>query len=212
MGRRLRTTVPQLEETLQPEWPDLRKFRESQEAKQRRREEIFNERHRTKELPPLEVGQKVWIVDTKTFGKVSGIASTPRSYHVETETGHKIRRNRRELMPTDKSTPEQLSMYQYLAGLQEGSQNYTEERNRIQTPVITPQSSPRGNNRKKILTSKPTSKPLTRQRGKATETQRGRGRARSSLSPVRPGGATSGAGPSTRTRAITKPERFRDVL
>ena len=97
MGRRLRTPVPVSPLQLQPQWPDLKEFREKDTALKLQQQQTFNRRHRTQTLPPLQSGQQVWIRPTRTRGTVVGPAPTPRSYEVETPDGGRLRRNRSHL-------------------------------------------------------------------------------------------------------------------
>nr|XP_055037759.1 uncharacterized protein K02A2.6-like [Misgurnus anguillicaudatus] len=97
MGRRIRTPVPVSPEQLQPQWPDLDKFREKDTALKLQQEQTFNRRHRTHTLPSFQPGQHVWIKPTSTKGTVVNTATTPRSYVVETPDGRRLRRNRSHL-------------------------------------------------------------------------------------------------------------------
>lgn len=97
MGRRIRTPVPVSLEQLRPQWPDLKRFREKDAAMKAQQKHTFNQRHRTRTLPPLQPGQQVWIRPTRTTGTVVGPATTPRSYEVETQDGGRLRRNRSHL-------------------------------------------------------------------------------------------------------------------
>ncbi|GAA6090301.1 uncharacterized protein K02A2.6-like [Tachysurus ichikawai] len=93
MGRRIRTPVPVSPEQLQPQWPDLDKFREKDIALKLQQEQTFNRRHRTQTLPSLQPGQNVWIKPTSTKGTVVNTSTTPHSYEVETLYGRRLRRN-----------------------------------------------------------------------------------------------------------------------
>lgn len=97
MGRRIRTPVPISSEQLQPQWPDLERFREKDTVLKLQQQQTFNRRHRTQTLPPLQPGQHVWIKPTHTEGTVVSQAQTPRSYEVETPDGGRLRRNRSHL-------------------------------------------------------------------------------------------------------------------
>uniref|UniRef100_A0A3Q3J668 Integrase catalytic domain-containing protein n=1 Tax=Monopterus albus TaxID=43700 RepID=A0A3Q3J668_MONAL len=94
MGRRIRTPVPVLPDHLQPQWPDLKAFRDKDTSLKLQQLQTFNRRHRARGMPPLQPGQQVWIKPTHTKGTVIGPASTPRSYEVETQEGGQMRRNR----------------------------------------------------------------------------------------------------------------------
>ena len=58
MGRRLRTSVPQTDKFLVPEWPYLKNFREGDKAMREKQKENFDSRHRVKDLPPIPKIQK----------------------------------------------------------------------------------------------------------------------------------------------------------
>ncbi len=97
VGRRIRTPVPVSPEQLQPQWPDLERFREKDMALKLQQQQTYNQRHCTQTLPPLQPGQQVWIKPTCTTGTVVGPAPTPRSYEVETQDGGWLRCNRSHL-------------------------------------------------------------------------------------------------------------------
>ncbi|CAM4622673.1 unnamed protein product [Leuciscus chuanchicus] len=72
---------------LQPQWPDLERFREKDTVLKLKQQRSFNQRHRTQTLPHLQHGQHVWIKPTCTRETVVSPAPTPRSYEVETLEG-----------------------------------------------------------------------------------------------------------------------------
>ena len=98
MGRRLRTSLPQTDKLLIPQWPFLTKFREQDRALKEKQKENFDSRHRTRELTPIPDDTEVWIVseDQRVPGRVVSPADRPRSYVVETPTGQ-VERNRSQL-------------------------------------------------------------------------------------------------------------------
>ena len=98
MGRRLRTSLPQTDKLLIPQWPFLTKFREQDRALKEKQKENFDSRHRTRELTPIPDDTKVWITseDQRVPGRVVSPADRPRSYVVETPTGQ-VERNRSQL-------------------------------------------------------------------------------------------------------------------
>lgn len=98
MGRNLCTSLPQSTTKLDPKWPDLQAFRMKEEKGRHRQAKNYNLRHRSRPLPKLTAGQKVWITTERNTGAVVGSASTPRSYMVETDRGL-LRRNRSHLRP-----------------------------------------------------------------------------------------------------------------
>uniref|UniRef100_A0AAQ5XBH2 Integrase catalytic domain-containing protein n=1 Tax=Amphiprion ocellaris TaxID=80972 RepID=A0AAQ5XBH2_AMPOC len=103
MGKNLRISLPQSSAKLEPKWPDLQAFRKKDEEGRREQAKYYDRRHRTRPLPKLTPGQKVWITTEGTTGAVVRPASTPRSYVVETERGF-LRRNRIHLRPTGSVT------------------------------------------------------------------------------------------------------------
>ena len=98
MGRRLRTSVPQTDSMLVPQWSYLQKFKESEKQYKAKQKENFDNKHRVKELPPISNDTEVWITTEKepVPGVVVSPADRPRSYVVETPTGQ-IERNRSQL-------------------------------------------------------------------------------------------------------------------
>ena len=61
MGRKIRTTVPQVAEHFCPNWPFLNQFyRKTQEFK-RQQEKQYNRRHQIRPQLELEEGDEVWI-------------------------------------------------------------------------------------------------------------------------------------------------------
>lgn len=98
MGRRLRTSLPQMDKLLIPQWSFLTKFREQDTALKEKQKENFDSRHRSKELAPIPNDTEVWIVsdDQRVPGRVVSPADRPRSYVVETPTGQ-VERNRSHL-------------------------------------------------------------------------------------------------------------------
>ncbi|MGH0124947.1 UNVERIFIED_CONTAM: hypothetical protein FKN15_020833 [Acipenser sinensis] len=99
MGRKIRSTLPMSSAQLEPQWPDLKDFRDKDEKIQNRQISDFNRRHGVKELPELYIGDHVWIKQPLSKGTVMEQADTPRSYVVETNKGV-VRRNRRQLVVT----------------------------------------------------------------------------------------------------------------
>ncbi|KAK3915661.1 hypothetical protein KUF71_024804 [Frankliniella fusca] len=201
MGRSLRTTLPQLEGKLVPNWSYLEDFRKKRQEKQAKQQANFNARHKARPLPELSKGERVWISDYKSFASVSGQADTPRSYWVQTSQGAMLRRNRKELIPVspDESEQQQLGIFQYLSILQDSlvPEDSTEDRGPppSRTPTPTPTRPP----------------PSSKSKPKDKEPKKGKGRGRTSLSPTRPGGSAAGSGQHTRTREIKPPVRYQDA-
>ncbi|XP_062514332.1 uncharacterized protein K02A2.6-like [Corticium candelabrum] len=63
MSRKLRMTVPIVETQLQPRAPDWTSLEKWEQKNKQAMKETFDERHKTKELPPLNPGTKGWIPD-----------------------------------------------------------------------------------------------------------------------------------------------------
>ena len=100
MGRRIRTTVPQVSDQLTPQWNYLSEFRKQDGKFKKEQEEQYNRRHRVQSLPGLPNNTPVWITNNSTNepGTVVSPAETPRSYIVETNNGQ-VRRNQQHLTP-----------------------------------------------------------------------------------------------------------------
>ena len=95
MSRRLRTHLPAILKQFMPSVPDPETVRAAEKDSKEKMESNFDQRHRARELLPLNPGDEVWIPDMKEKGRV--ISETqPRSYTVETPT-RILRRNRRHL-------------------------------------------------------------------------------------------------------------------
>ncbi|UYV76843.1 K02A2.6-like [Cordylochernes scorpioides] len=102
MGRRIRTTIPTPTKQHQP--PNLKNLK-NQEAIQREKQKYYFDRTKgVRELPPLEVNERVWLTDLKTPGVIISKEDTPRSYMVDTPRG-RVRRNRFHLLPTGQRSP-----------------------------------------------------------------------------------------------------------
>ena len=98
MGRCLRTTLPQVDDQLLPQWKYLEAFRKQNKEFKQRQKSAYDRRHRTSSLPPIADDTKVWVSSgqTPTPGQINSHANTPRSYIVNTPGGQ-IRRNRQHL-------------------------------------------------------------------------------------------------------------------
>ncbi|UYV70256.1 K02A2.6-like, partial [Cordylochernes scorpioides] len=102
MGRRDRTTIPTPTKQHQP--PNLKNLK-NQETIQREKQKYYFDRAKgVRELPPLDVNDRVWLTDLKTPGVIISKADTPRSYVVDTPRGS-VRRNRFHLLPTGQRSP-----------------------------------------------------------------------------------------------------------
>ncbi|UYV60281.1 K02A2.6-like [Cordylochernes scorpioides] len=84
--------------------PNLKNLK-NQEAIQREKQKYYFDRAKgVRELPPLDVNDRVWLTDLKTPGVIISKADTPRSYMVDTPRGS-VRRNRFHLLPTGQRSP-----------------------------------------------------------------------------------------------------------
>ena len=109
MCRHLRTTLPVVESNLEPTVFDSETVRQRDDATKAAYARSYDNRHGSRELEPLPLGQPVAIKtdtqkDWSQRGTVTATASTPRSYQVETPKGT-IRRNRRHLRPAPSVPP-----------------------------------------------------------------------------------------------------------
>ena len=85
MSKKLRTTVPIIEQESIPKVPDRSVVREMESQAKGLQNNHFDYRHRVAELPELHPGDKVWIRDSKMEGNlVKRVA--PRSYIVNTKS------------------------------------------------------------------------------------------------------------------------------
>ena len=145
MGRKVRTTVPQVAEHFCPNWPFLDQFyRKNQEFK-KQQEKQYNRRHQTRPQLELEEGDEVWInTDSKnTRGYVTSPANTPRSYVVDTPAGQ-LRRNRSHLTiipspadePTDSDDTESTATQEVLPEATAGPEQ-AKETVPLRSPVKT---------------------------------------------------------------------------
>ena len=104
MGRKLRSTVPAHPNVLQPKLPNAVHIRQKEVEMKASSKFNFDRKHRSKELPPLTVGDEVWVTDLKRPAKVvDANPGTPRSYVVDSD-GSTVRRNRRALRELSQST------------------------------------------------------------------------------------------------------------
>ncbi|ELU04902.1 hypothetical protein CAPTEDRAFT_219752 [Capitella teleta] len=100
MGRRLNTVIPVLPKTLQPRAVDQDAVRKKETAAKQKQSTSFNQRHRAKEQPRIEIGTEVFIRDRNKYGLVTQHSHNPRSVFVEEDGGTILRRNRSALVPT----------------------------------------------------------------------------------------------------------------
>ncbi|XP_033730104.1 uncharacterized protein K02A2.6-like [Pecten maximus] len=98
MGRKIRTTLPENPNNLEPKWPDLTDFRAKEREHRVLQKQNFDRSQRAKERPPLRSGDMVWV--SGPGGGYSGTIREPvsdRSFLVNGPSGT-VRRNRRHLM------------------------------------------------------------------------------------------------------------------
>ena len=100
MGRRVRTSVPQVKKHFIPQWPYLNEFRKSDEKYKKKQKQCYDRWHRVRPLPPYVDDLPVWVQTSgrQIPGQVNQPANTPRSYWVNTSSGQ-VRRNHRDLRP-----------------------------------------------------------------------------------------------------------------
>ena len=107
MSRKLRTTVPMVREQRKPKVIEETFFREKDNSLKERQRDNFDSRHSAKELPPLRLGDRVWLPDRETPGQVMEEVA-PRSLIVETPDGT-YRRNRKHLIQLPDPSPAEES-------------------------------------------------------------------------------------------------------
>ena len=98
MGRRLRSTLPQVRQQLIPEWNYLADVRKADQRHKHRQKKNYDHRHKTREHLEIPCDTEVWIKsgDTPVRATVKDKLDAPRSYLVDTPTGTQ-RRNRYHL-------------------------------------------------------------------------------------------------------------------
>ncbi|CAM1302700.1 Uncharacterised protein r2_g1271 [Pycnogonum litorale] len=100
--KKLIPTFPNNQESLQRKEVDKRFHTKSS----------FDKRYRTRLLPDLHIGKRVWDRHTDSTATVTSPAGTPRSYNLQSDdTQRNIRRNRSTLVtiPEQPSTLEESS-------------------------------------------------------------------------------------------------------
>ena len=100
MGRRIRSSLPQVPQKFVPTWTFLKEFQTRDRKFKKQQTRNYNRRHRVRPLPQIADDSPVWskTADSQTEGKVITATNAPRSYIVETPTGD-VRRNRLHLKP-----------------------------------------------------------------------------------------------------------------
>ena len=127
MGRRVRTTLPGLQQQFIPEWPYVEKFRSQDEEFKAMQKATYDRRHRATPLSNIPEDTAVYVRtgDRQVPGTIVSSASTPRSYVINTPTGQ-VRRNRRDLVPL----PEDQS-------LEQNSGEPTKAHRATRSPIVT---------------------------------------------------------------------------
>jgi len=105
MGRRIRTTLPQTNSQLIPQWPYLEEFKKCNKKFKQRQKKDFDHHNRVHKLPDIPDNADVWIqsANRPTQGQVISKGCTPRSYVVSTPTGT-VQQNRAHLRVVPNST------------------------------------------------------------------------------------------------------------
>ena len=107
MGRRIRTTLPQVTQHLIPNWSFLKSFCELDNK--------YKSVHTTgtidRPLPELTEDTPVWIrtENSQQSGRIVSASGEPRSYIVSTPTGQ-VRRNRHHMVPIPKPAHQRLNL------------------------------------------------------------------------------------------------------
>ena len=97
MGRRIQTSVPIATSKLYPKIPNRNVLLEREECRRSQQKQTYDRRHNTRELPELNIGDKVWVVDLRRTGVIKCKHKIPRSYIITDK--REIRRNRFHLVP-----------------------------------------------------------------------------------------------------------------
>jgi len=107
MGRKIRSTVPQIQSLLTPNWPYLSAFKKAHLLYKEKQKLNFDKSHRVKDQSDAPIGSEVVITtdDSPVGGRVIAPANTPRSYIVETPSGE-LRRNRSQFNVLPEQPPD----------------------------------------------------------------------------------------------------------
>ncbi|CAL8069840.1 unnamed protein product [Orchesella dallaii] len=92
MGRRIRSTLPVNPTSLIPTDVDKDELVEKEEIRRNKQKKAYDHHHGVVAKQELSEGEIVWIKDLRIWGKITGVAGTPRSYLVDTPRGS-FRRN-----------------------------------------------------------------------------------------------------------------------
>ncbi|XP_054287870.1 uncharacterized protein K02A2.6-like [Macrosteles quadrilineatus] len=96
-SRKLRSTLPSINNFRQVTRERLQKFKEKDFSIKERNKRNYDVRKGVRDLSQLDQNDKVWIPDLKRYGHVENKSNHPRSYLINTQAG-KIRRNRRHII------------------------------------------------------------------------------------------------------------------
>ena len=94
-GRQVRTALPTATAQHIPKWPYIADVMEKELRSREQQEQRFNSSHRTRDLPEIPIGTKVWLDDIKREGTVVSQISE-RSNIIATTTGN-MRHNRHSI-------------------------------------------------------------------------------------------------------------------
>lgn len=97
MNRKLRSTLPILPSKLEETLNTKSEFLQKEKYLKNKLEKNYNKRHNAKNMDTLKIGDSVWVVDIRKYGRVVEVCEEPRSYIVETDVGQ-YRRNRWHLV------------------------------------------------------------------------------------------------------------------
>lgn len=97
MNRKLRSTLPILPSKLEETCNSRSEFLQKEKQLKNKLEYNYNKRHNAKNMETLNIGDSVWVVDIRKYGRIIEICDEPRSYIVETDVGQ-YRRNRWHLI------------------------------------------------------------------------------------------------------------------
>lgn len=105
MGRKLKTNVPTLPGSLQPNWEYQHQYRQNNEVIRKREATHYNKRRRVKDRPPLKPGTVVQIRQgSQQHGTIVEASNAPRSYIVQTAKGS-VRRTKAHLQAIPELPP-----------------------------------------------------------------------------------------------------------
>lgn len=117
LGRKIQSNIPTRSQHQSPHKDEIYKRLQTRQNDQKR---YFDEKHPTN-LPPIQKGQDVRVQNQETGrwekGRILSKRPEPRSYEVQTSSGHTLRRNRRHIKLTQEKD-ETKSQKQHQANTQ----------------------------------------------------------------------------------------------